>query len=339
MNFRHIKIPYFLVLAFFVSGCSSTVHKDFIESLVKDSRNNDGSFKSTVVSLAYNDWGKYLAVGHESGSIDIWDAKQRASKREIKAHDYRANLLAFTSDGSSFFSNSYFEQSTKLWSATTGELLHSISDTRGPVCPTLDKHIFLVGQSARFRMFDLERKMLLPEKYETSGVILVMTMDVASQQIAIGTASGSIEIWKYLRNDGNPSFRRMLTSKPYDTGNWVVGLQFSTDGTTLYSAARSGVVDGWNTRSLEKQRAIPTTLKYIHSVANIEGKGLLVLGGTTDPQGLSGGFVEVVDLGPGTSTIYPVNTSLPVVAFIPPLAALITAQSRSIKVDTLSVND
>lgn len=339
MNLRVVQTACRIAITLLLSGCASTVHKDFAANLVKDSRNNDGSFKSMVVSLAYDDRQKYLAVGHESGRIDIWDAKKPASKREIKAHDHRANWLSFNSDGNSVFSNSYFENLTNIWNAKTGDLLYSIPDTRGPVCVTSDEDIVLVGQGARFAVFDLGRRLLLPDKYETSGVILVMTKHVASKQVAIGTALGSIEIWQYLGQDGRPSLRRLRSAKPYDTGNWVVGLQFSPDGTALYSIARSGLLDEWATDSLEKRRALPTTLKHIRSVSNLEGKGLLALGGTTDQQGVGRGFVELVDLASGTSTTNPVNTNVPVVTFIPSPTMLVTAQSRSISVDKLEATD
>lgn len=306
-------------------------------NLIRDSRSNDGSFKNLIVSMSYDDKGKYLVVGHESGNIDIWDAKEPRSKREIKAHDYRANWITFTSDGNSFFSNSYFEKSTKLWSAKTGELLHSIPDTRGPVSTTSDESLYLVGQSSQIRIFDMGKKVLLPEQYESSGVILVMVMDVASQQIAVGTASGTIEIWKFLRNNGKPSLQRKLSVKPYSTGDWVIGLQFSPDGAALFSVARSGLVDEWTIRSLEKIRGISTKLKHVHSVAFFRGKDLLALGGTEDKVGVGGGYVEVVDLPAGTSTTYRANTNLPIVAFLPPLATLISAQSKSIEAYTLTV--
>jgi WD40 repeat protein len=339
MNYRlisFVKIAY-LALLFIASGCSPSIHKDFIPNLIKDSRSNDGSFKNIVVSLAYDDKGKYLAVGHESGTIDIFDAKEALSKREIKAHDQRVNWITFASDGDTFFSNSYFETSTKLWSARTGQLLHSIPDTRGPVCATSDAGIYLVGQSSSIRIFDTKGKLLLPEKYESGGVVLVMAVDVASQQIAVGTASGTIEIWKFEKKDGRPTLQKMLSAKPYSTGDWVVGLQFSPAGSMLYSVARSGLVDEWTTRSLEKNRAISTTLKHIHSVAFLRDKGLLAIGGTEDKVGVGRGSVELISLTAETSTTYRANTNLPVVEFLPPLTTLIAAQSRSIEAYPLTV--
>jgi len=332
-----VKIAYLLALFLSVSGCSSGIHKDFLANLINYSTSDDRSLKKRVVSLAYDDKGKYLVVGHEAGNIDIWDAKEARSKREIKAHDYRVSWISFTSDGNSFFSNSNFDKSTKLWSANTGELLHSIPNTRGPVCITSDENVYLVGQGSRIRVLDLEGKVLLPEKYESSGVILIMEMDVTSQQIAVGTASGTVEIWKVLRDNGKLILQKAQSAKPYATGDWVVGLQFSSNGASLYSVARSGVVYEWTARSLEKRRAVSTTLKYVRSVAFFRDEDLLALGGTEDKAGVGAGSVELVSLTAGTSTTHRANTNLPIVEFLPPLATLISAQNRSMKAYTLTV--
>jgi WD40 repeat protein len=313
-----------------VSGCTSNIHRDFLPNLIRDASDN-GSIRNPVVRLAYDGKGKYLVVGHESGNIDVWDAKEPRSKREIKAHDYRANWITFASDGSSFFSNSAFESSTKLWSLRTGELLHSIPDTRGPVGATPDESIYLVGHSSQIRIFDAETRALLPEKFESSGVVLVMALDVASQRIAVGTASGTIEIWKFSRDGGRPGLQKAMQAKPYPTGNWVVGLQFSPDGASLYSVARSGAIDEWTARSLERRRALSTTLRHIYSVAFYRNRELLALGGTEDAVGVGKGFVELISLTAGTSTTHRASNNLPVVEFLPPLDTLISAQSGSME--------
>lgn len=320
-----------LVFLFIFSICSRGIHKDFLTNFSEDSNTSDNYFESLVVSLKYDDKEKYLVVGHESGKIDIWDAKKALSKREIKAHEHRANLIAFTSDGNSFFSNSYFETSTKLWSAKTGELLHSIPDTRGPVCATPSENIYLIANNEHIRFFDNERKLLFPEKYVSDGVVTAIAADNASEQIAIGTASGSIEIWQFSENKEEPSLRKISSVKPYDIGNWIVGLQFSSNGKNLYSVARSGSIDEWTVSTFEKRRSIGTVLKHIHSVAFLQASELLALGGTVDSVGVGASFVEVISLPTEISRMYIANTKLTVVEFIPPLALLIAAQYKSTK--------
>src|SRR5574340_304437 len=135
---QHMRQVILLILLLFLSACSTTVHKDFLQNLTS-SQKTDGTRPRVVVSLKYNEKEKYLLVGHESGNIEIWDATKAKSMREIKAHDYRANSLAFSADGKAFFSNSYFENATKLWNTQSGELIYSIPMTTGPVSVTSDK--------------------------------------------------------------------------------------------------------------------------------------------------------------------------------------------------------
>jgi WD40 repeat protein len=334
---RIVRWVTLLIPLLLISACSSVIHKDFLQNFTKDSQETDGSFSSRVVTLKYNDKEKYLVVGHESGSIDIWDAKKARSKREIKAHEYRANQLAFSSDGNAFFSNSYFERSTKLWDARTGELLHSIPDMRGPVGATPNEQIYVIANSQHVRLFDYKRKLLLSEEYVCGGVVTALATDASSGQIAVGTASGTVEVWQFLENEGIPSLKMVSSANPYPIGDWVVGLQFSSSGNSLYSVARFGSIDEWVSKNRAmSRRSVPTILKHVHSAAFFgKKKELLALAGTEEKVGLGPGLVEVISLVTHESKTYRVNTNLAVVEFLPPLSSLIAAQSRSTKVYTL----
>lgn len=330
-----IKWVTLLILLPLVSACSTPIHKDFLQNLNIDSQGADGSFSSLVVNLKYNDKESLLVVGRASGNIDVWEAKKAQSKREINAHKYPANSLTFTSDGDAFFSSSYFENSTKLWDARTGALLHLIRDMRGPVGTTPGKQIYVIANDDHVRLFDYKQKLLLPDKYPCGGIVKVIATDVASGQIAVGTESGSIVIWKYSENKGIPALGKISSAQPYQFGDWVVGLQFSPSGNSLYSVARFGSIDERASSTLEKMRSVPTTLKYVYSTAFFRDKGLLALAGTEEKVGAGPGSVEVISLATGESRKYQVNTNLAVVEFLPPISSFIAAQSRAIGVFTL----
>ncbi|TKB94369.1 MAG: WD40 repeat domain-containing protein [Nitrospira sp.] len=287
----------------------------------------------------HNDQWKHLVVGHESGAIDIWDATEARSKRQVKAHDYRANLISFTLDGKLFFSNSYFEESTKLWSAKTGELLLTIPETRGPVCATPDDDIYLIttSDSSTVRFFDLARKALLPETYTASGVVQTMAMDRESKQIAIGTASGTIEVWTFSRVGEQLNLKKTADAKPYSTGNWVVGLHFIPGGQRLYSVASSGVIDEWDSATLKKQRSLPATIR-IQSATFLQNTSLVALAGAVDKQGTQVGFVELISLSTGTANKFRANYNFPVIEFLPSLSSLMVAEYLSTQVYPIKTN-
>lgn len=329
-----IKRVTFLILLLFISACSS-VHSDFFQNFTKDSRKAAGSSSSLFFNLKYNDNENLLIVGRESGSIDIWDTNKASSKREIKAHAYPVNSITFTSDGGAFFSSSYFENSTKLWDAKSGALLHLVRDMRGPVAVAPGKQFYVVANGDHFRLFDYTQKLLLPAKYPCGGIVTVIAVDSASGQIAFGTESGSIELWKYSEFKGIPALKKISGVKPYQFGDWVVGLYFSSSGSSLYSIARFGSIDEWSSSTLEKRRSVPTILKQVYSTAYLRDKDFLALAGTAEKVGSGPGSAEIISLIAGTSKTYRVNTNLAVVEFLPPISSFIAAQSNSTSIYAL----
>jgi WD40 repeat protein len=312
-----VKFLYLMALALSTVGCASHIHEKFIFNFIEDSKTNDGSFNKRVVGMSYNDKGRFLIVGEESGNLDIWDARQANAKRRIKVHDHRVNWIAFASSGDQFFTNSYFERETKLWSAKTGELVHVIPNTRGPVITTSDARMHLVSDESVIHVFDIERKELLSRTDGSSGVILTMAFDDASQQVAVGTASGTLEIWKYSNINNEPKLRKVQSSAPYVVGNWVMGIAFTPGGRTVFSVARSGLIDEWDSQSLEKVRSLSTSMMHVHSAAFDIPRARLALGGTSNTIGGDPGYVEVISLDSG-KVISPSRVgNLPVVEFGP----------------------
>ena len=319
-----------LIMLPLISGCSSYVHKRFLESLYQDRLDTDGSFPSLVAKLEYNDKRQLLAVGRESGSIEVWDINKSRSKIDIKAHEYPANMITFASDGVTFFSGSTFERSAKIWNARTGKFLHKIRDMRGPVGATPDSDIFVIANGEQLRLFNLSRKSLLPGKYASSGTVTSMATDASSRLIAIGTENGFIEIWKYTESGKTEALEKVSSVRPYSSGDWVVGLQFSEDGSSLYSVARFGTIYEWDPGTLEKRRAVPTVLKHIYSTDFYREKNMLVLAGTEKMIGPGPSTVEVISLTRNESRVYQVETNLARVEILPPLSAFVMVQGRTV---------
>ena len=322
-----------LILLPLVSACSS-INKDFLQNFTKDNQVAAGSASSPIVSMKFSKEG-FLVIGRESGTIDVWDTAKSQPKREIKAHSYPANSITFTPEGDAFFSSSYFENSTKLWSIKTGEQLFLVRRMNGPVGTTPDEHIYVIANGDYLSFFDSKQKLVLPEKYPCSGIVKVIATDVTSGRIAVGTESGTIEVWQYFESKGKPTLKKASDAKPYQFGDWVVGLQFSSSGNSLYSVARFGSIDEWASNTLEKRRSVPTILKYVHSTAFLRDKDLLALAGTEEKVGTGPGSVEVISLATGESRKYPVNTNFAVVEFLQPISSFIAAQSKSTSVFTL----
>lgn len=292
----------------------------------------DGSFKSMVVSMQFDSRQQHLLIGRESGAVEIWDAKAARSKREVRAHELRPNRLRFSADGNLFFSNSYFERSTKIWRVATGDLVHEIPGTSGPVCETSTDGPYLVGQDSSVRLFDLKRKVLLPETYPVSGVLLSMAFEPSSRMVAVGTASGTIELWKVVDSNGRPILRKAAAENPYAIGVGVIGLRFSSDGQKLYSVSASAKIEHWDARSLKRLKSLPSSLKGVRAVAFHEGRELVAIAGMQDDAAVRDSVVELIDLPSGALTRFRANSSHPGIGFIPPASALLLAGTLSIVV-------
>lgn len=332
---QNISLTPLVISLLFLSACAPAVHKDFLQNVAK-SQKTDGSRPRVVVSLKYSEKEKYLLVGHESGTIDIWDATKAESMREIKAHAHRANSLVFTTDGKAFFSNSYFENDTKLWSLRTGKLLSSIAITKGPVSVTSDTRFYIVANSEELRIFDYQNMALLPEKFKFSyDVVTSIAFDSSTNKVAIGTASGTIQLLNFLIKEGTPTLTKVSDINPYSIGNKIIALQFYDKGRSLYSVASSGSIDEWSTQPLKIKRSLSTALKGIYAATFMPDKGLLALSGTGESiYPASGtGYLEIISLANDLNSAHKLSTNYPgPIEFLSPFSSVISAESYSMEI-------
>ena len=332
-----IKCTLILILLSFISACSTPVNKGFLQNFNRDSQLADSKFSNHIVSIKYSNKEKILLVSHESGKIDIWNTNSTKRKQEINAHKYSTDYLAFTSDEKSFFTSSVFENSTKLWDTGSGEMLHKIRDMAGPVGSTPSDDVYVIANSSSryVRLFDTNKKLLLAEKYACEGVIKSLATHATAGLIAIGTESGTIELWKYSEAKGVPSMDKVSSFKPYGLGDWVIGLKFSTDGKSLYSVTRFGSIDEWSSSTLKKSGSLSTDLKYINSAAFSHNGNSLGLAGTEEKVGSGPGSVVVISLVTGSTKAFRVNTNLAVIEHLPSIFSYIAALNRSVGVFAL----
>lgn len=311
-------------------------NKNLTEALAEDRKPRGRKLSESVVALALGNSEKDMAVGLESGAVDLWTTSPAPSKRTFKAHDGRSNWLTFTADGSGLFTGSEFGTDTKLWDVKTGDLRVLIPDARGPVGQTPNPNIYVVANTSSFRLFDLRTQTAYPGTYQASGVILSLTSNPRSGRIALGTASGSIDIWQYSQTAGKPTLTQTATAKPYATGDWVVGLHFSSAGDRLVSVARKGTVNEWKSQTLQGVREISTNLGWIGAAAFLDRRKnlfwdetVIAVTGTQHPSGLSKGFLQIIPPDNPLPQPIPLHTNLPTMTDSPNNDAFLVIHSRS----------
>jgi WD40 repeat protein len=307
----------------------SRIHPEFIQNfnnLVANSGSSDA-----ISALTFDPQNEFLLVGRESGKVDIWDTRLANARREIKAHKQRASNLRFSSDGQVFFTSSYFETVTNVWDTASGELLHTIASARGPVVETSQSNFFVIAGGSELRIFDLKNKDLLPEKYSSaSGVATAITYDLLTDHLAIGTASGGLEIWKFNSNQGHPALEKVAAARPYEMGNQVVGVKFFNKGNSLYSIPQRGPIDEWSTRPFEKLRSRKPTLTFSSSPIFVPERSLLAMAGFVDTSTYAG-FLEILNLETGSDSMIDLKENgSGVIAYLPSLSTVISANGSSI---------
>lgn len=337
---QFIAIKILILTIIFLYSCTknnvNTIHSEFFKTISRDIKEQKNDSIDSVAAIVYHEKSGNLAIGRESGKIDIWNSKNIDKKHVAHAFDTRANLITFTSDGGAFFSSSYFSNETKIFSTESGEVISIIPDTKGALVSFLYDDNYLISDSSGFYIYDYDRHTLKPIRYEASGVIHSVDVNINSKTIAIGTASGSIDLWKITITNNEPTLDKIVESKPYATGEWVVGLQFSEDGNSLFSVSGKGRIDEWNSISLKNIHSISSELKSVTSVKFYAAKSLVAMGGKInlnpqydDPD--RGGFAIVVSLISGKILRNHKNLNTPIVEILTTANTLITAETRTLK--------
>jgi WD40 repeat protein len=315
-----------------VRGPSSRLHPEFIQNLNNQISNSPST--DSIASMAYDPRNDFLLVGRESGAVDIWDGRQANARREIKAHKMRASQLSFSSDGRTFFSNSYFEDVTHVWDAASGSLVHTIELSRGPVVETSDPNLFIVAGSSGLRIFNLANKEVLPDTYRQVGdVVTALAYDVPTDQLAIGTASGGVEIWRLLKAAA-PALEQVTVTRPYAMGNWVKAVQFFDEGRSVYSLPQRGNLDEWSVPRLERLRSREISLGFVGSSVFIPETGRLAMAGFRkgDNDG-SSNYLQTFNLKDGAESLVDLKEGgSGVMVYVPSLSAILAGNRKAISV-------
>lgn len=286
-----------------------------------------------VRTMAFDTRNDLFLVGRDSGAIDIWDGKRANARREVKAPEAPVRLT-FSSDGRVFFSNYHAHDATHVWDTASGEIIHTIERSRGPVVQTSDPNLFVLGTDNGLGIFDLTRGELLPGAFrQVGGVVTAMAYDAPTDQLGIGTASGGVEVWK-LTKSPTPALKRVAAAVPYTMGNWVLGVQFFNKGQSLYSLPQRGNLDEWSAGTLERLRSRDVSLGFVGATVFIPGEARLAMVGFRkgDTQGFDN-FLEILNLESGSRNLIDLKEKgSGSIVYLPSMSTIISGKRASISV-------
>ena len=323
------RLIFSVIAALVLSSCASRTPTRAPMEVLEPVRGIAESPGDPVRSLAFADAQRSLAAGHESGRIEILDVARGTATARFAAHGARVSWVHLTPDGRLGFSGSPFEEDMTLWDPGSGATIHTIAGARGPIIETSHARYFVVtnaGTNARVEIFDLHRKALLSAGAQSSGVVTSVAAHPASGLLAWGTASGTIETWRFSVDGGVPGLHPVAKASAHEAGDWIQGLAFSPDGGRLHSVSRSGEVREWRSGSLTCTRREASALALVESASFLEAGRLLALSGLADDgTPLGEQLIELRSIDGGASRLYAASGNGPVVRFARALSALIVA--------------
>src|SRR5690606_25730940 len=166
------------------------VHPGFTQGFVDLNRRMDDH----ATAVAYDPTLRILAVGRDSGRLELWDASQPDARISRQAHTYRIEHIAFgAADGivltSSVGSNVMGidpEGVPKVWDARTGELLLSVPGEwmGGPLIAAPMPGHYLLSSYDELPIYDHGRPAVVGGPLPVDGGITSLGVDADAGRVA-----------------------------------------------------------------------------------------------------------------------------------------------------------
>ncbi len=276
---------------------------NFFENIAID----QGGFDASVVDMAYNEKEAFLAIGYESGKVDVYDGKNATMHMSIQPGSYRSDMLNFSQDGQYLSVSGDFNATTYVYDLKNQFLSFTVADTRGPELFTSDNHYMILADNSRVKLYDLHKNIEMGS-YKTDGVVESLSLSDDQTFLAVGTTdkiqifslNKPLKSWFSKENSVDIELKLVSTSEPYEPKDWIRFLWFTDDKLVVLS--RFGNLDIFSTPFLKKIQSIPLNLKFINDAVMSADKQHIIAVGTTNDSGLGGEFLaEQIDLNLGSS--------------------------------------
>jgi WD40 repeat protein len=202
-----------------------------------------------VRSMARSGDGRWLAAGAdrgEMGHVVLWDAVERKRQRILRP--YRANsthAVAFSADGSTLVTSSLIEvpeNAITVWDVSAGEKRAAFDHTlMGSSCLALSPNglTLAVAWYSKIELRAVATGKLHCTLTSKRGETEALAFSPDGRVLASGNDEGSVNLWNL--SGGWLWHRPRLLRQLRGTIEYVYGLAFSPDGTSLAVADSGGV--------------------------------------------------------------------------------------------------
>ena len=324
---------------------SARIDPGFTQNFVDLNRRMDDH----ATAVAYDPQLRLLAVGRDSGRLELWDARRTDARISIRAHSVRIEHIAIgAQDGivltSSVGSNMMGldpDGVPKVWDARSGALLLALPGEwiGGPLIAAPVPGFYLLSSSDELRVYDHAKRAVVGEALKVHGGVTALGTDQASGLIAVGTSDGELlllklhvagvaprlEVVDRTSTYGLESRTDVLAVMLRDEGrrlvtvNWLPGARHRDPASNRQQAE----IVQWDTRDWTRERTFPFTLQTTHWASYTPGEPWLVLAGSESTRGK----IELVDLRDGVAWRYKSNFSHPRAVLLPEIRTGLILQS------------
>jgi len=320
---------------------------EFAQNFIDLNRRMDDSARA----VAYNSRMKILAVGRDSGRLELWDTRRTDSRITRDAHTVRIDHIAIgaqdgivlTSSAGTTMMGLDPHGMPKVWDARSGELLLALPGEwhGGPLAASPVPGFYLLASADELRVYDHARRAVVGNALQLRGQVTALSSDTTSGLIAVGSSSGELVLLELDVTGEVPRLDVINRTSTYDleTRTDVLAIMLRDDGKRLVTvnwlpkaqrrdhppniSGHQAEVVQWNTQGWQRERTFPITLQTVHWASYTPGEPWLVLAGNESSRGR----IELIDLEGGEAWRYKANTSHPIAVLLPEIRAGVILQS------------
>lgn len=322
---------------------------EFAQNFIDLNRRIDDSART----VAYDPQTRILAVGRESGRLELWNTRKTDSRITREAHTVRIEHIAIGSEDGIVLTRSIGttmmdldpQAMPKVWDARSGELLVALPGEwfPGPVVASPVKGYYLIASGEELRVYDHARRAIVGDALTFKGEITALGSDRKSGLVAVGTGRGELGLVRLNLAGETPGLEMVSSTSTYglEPGTDVLAVMLLDYGRRLITvnwlpekirkkqppaiAGQNTEIVRWDTRTWQRERTYPMSLQTVHWASYTPGESWLVLAGNESTRGK----IELIDLEGGVAWRYKANTTHPVAVLLPEVRTGLILQSGS----------
>lgn len=283
------------------------------------------SFKDRVVAMAFNKKSMLLAIGYESGLVDIFDGTNESKSMSFRPTENRSNILTFSHNGKYLTVGSDFSDTTYIYDMDTKSFYLSLDETRGKEIFTSDDKYLILSNSNELKLYDMTNDQFL-KTLRTPGYIDTLAINEDETMIATGSSTGTVELFSFEQTSEKektasitsiskveiPHIERCNINQIYFKDNQVITLTSFAEFQKGNEPLLTEKMDVWSTPDLTNMQTLTLKAKTITQAIMNDNKEFIIGLGVNKFRKEGRYFVELIDINNNISEIIArVSTNFP----------------------------